>query len=252
MGSNTHSQTSTDPAPDALIPEKIPGSITEENGLTGVSEEARQAVQIEPVEETGAQALAICEDNNKTGPTPVKVPNKNSWGGRVVTITARVLMALAAVFTVLIMVLTVGPRFLPYQVCSVLSGSMVPTLPVGSVVILTQTEGSQLKVGDIITFNYPNRPDQLVTHRIYEVKQGPGGPAFVTKGDANNVPDSWVVSGSGTGWREVFTIPYLGYILGALGSPLLRLLILGIPAFLLGILLLVEIWSPKPRLVAGT
>jgi signal peptidase len=198
----------------------------------------------------GAPALQNAGGDTAKAPAKVKTAKKGFWN-RSLTMASRLLMALAAGFTGLILVLAVGPRFLPYQVCSVLSGSMEPTLPVGSIVILAKTEGSQLNVGDIITFSYPNHPNQLVTHRIYQVKQGTAGPGFVTKGDANNAPDNWVVNGSGTGWREMLNIPYLGYILGALGSPLLRLLILGIPACFLGILLLVEIWSPKKRMVVG-
>lgn len=202
--------------------------------------------QLAPTQETEVRAGA-----GKTTPKAVAETKKKSLWNRLATIVSGLFMVLASVFTCLVLVLAIGPRFLPYQVCSVLSGSMEPTLPVGSIVFLVKTDGNQLKVGDIITFNHPLHPNQLVTHRIYQVKQGPNGPAFVTKGDANNTPDSWVVNGSGTGWHEVFSIPYLGYILGAMSSPLAQLFILGIPAIILSIILLVEIWSPRKPEVVG-
>lgn len=246
MGSSLQPETLL--APTCFTLEQTPGSLPaadEENNQA--AQAATQAVVLAPAV-VGTPALQNAGGNTAKG--PVKTAKKGFWS-RALTIATRLLIALAAGFTGLILLLAVGPRFLPYQVCAVLSGSMEPTLPVGSIVILAKTEGNQLKVGDIITFSYPNHPNQLVTHRIYQVKLGTAGPGFVTKGDANNAPDNWVVNGSGTGWREMFTIPYLGYILGVLGSPLLRLLILGIPACLLGILLLAEIWSPKKQMVVG-
>jgi signal peptidase len=143
-----------------------------------------------------------------------------------------------------VLALTVGPRFLPYQTYTVLSGSMEPTLPVGSVIVAVPARGEELNTGDVITVANPQHAGTLVTHRIVAIENGPHGRSFTTKGDANSAVDSWVVPGTGRGWRYSFAIPHLGYVLSALQSDLGRLFLLVIPTLLLGAVMLVEIWRP--------
>jgi signal peptidase len=165
------------------------------------------------------------------------------FGKLVTRLVTTVGMALA----VGVVALTIGPRFLPYQTYTVLSGSMVPTLPVGSVIVAVPAKGEELNTGDIITVANPQHAGTLVTHRIIAIENSPQGRTFQTKGDANNVADSWVVPGTGNGWRYAFAIPYLGFALSALQSDSGRLLLLVIPTLLLAGLLLVEIWLPARK-----
>jgi signal peptidase len=156
----------------------------------------------------------------------------------------RFVMSTGAVLAIGMLALTVGPRFLPYQTYTVLSGSMEPTLPVGSVIVAVPAQGDELNKGDIITVAIPQRQEMLVTHRIVGVETGSQGRVFKTKGDANQEPDSWIVPAASGGWRYAFAIPYLGYVLSALQSGFGRLVLLVVPTLLLGGLLLVEIWRP--------
>ena len=64
------------------------------------------------------------------------------------------------------------------------SGSMEPTLPTGSRILIH--EQSSYDVGDIITFRADG--GKVVTHRLVEF--GENG-TLVTKGDANPTPDVW-------------------------------------------------------------
>jgi signal peptidase len=153
-------------------------------------------------------------------------------------------MALGTVLAVGVLALTVGPRFLPYQAYTVLSGSMEPTLPIGSVIIAVPAQADELRTGDVVTIVNPQQHGMLVTHRIVGIKDGPQGRTFTTKGDANSAPDSWVVTAKGSGWRYAFSVPYIGYALSVLQSELGRLLLLVIPTLLLGGVMLVEIWRP--------
>lgn len=150
-----------------------------------------------------------------------------------------------AVAAALVVVLLIGPVLFPYKVLTVLSGSMEPTIHVGSVVVLQQVDASQIQAGEIITFARPDRPSELVTHRVVAVDSGPQGRLFVTRGDANGSNDPWRVDGAGGGLRYLFNIPLLGYLMGGLRSPLGHLLFVIVPAAALGLLLLVEMWWPR-------
>lgn len=156
-----------------------------------------------------------------------------------VTVVGLIVLGLLAV--------TIGPRFLPYQALIVRSGSMAPTIPTGSIVFYKKVKAADVKVGDIIVFNKPGATNEKVTHRVYQIKTGPTGRYYITKGDANGTPDDWQVPAVGVGWVSAFHVPTVGYALVYLQSTLARLLLLVIPALLLGAITLYEIWHDRAR-----
>jgi signal peptidase I len=161
------------------------------------------------------------------------------------TVAAWIAMAAATVVVLALVATTVGPRLLPYQALVVRSGSMSPTIPTGSIVFYRQRDASKVKVGDVIVFAKPGQPNEKVTHRVYQIGSSPTGRYFVTKGDANAAPDDWRVPALGTGWIAAFHVPAAGYALADLQSQLGRLLLLLIPAILLGAITLWELWRER-------
>jgi signal peptidase I len=168
---------------------------------------------------------------------------------RLVKVGRWLVLAVASLLVLCLLFVNVGPRFLPYQALFVRSGSMSPTIPTGSLVLYQKVSGPALKVGDVIVFDKPGDPSEKVTHRIYEIQTGPQGRYFLTKGDANASPDPWTVSATGTGWKEFWHVPSVGYVFGWLQTSSLRFLLIAIPAGILGVLALVDVRRSK---VAGT
>ncbi len=160
---------------------------------------------------------------------------------------ARLFLALTAFAVIATFLLVLGPMVLPYRVETVLSGSMEPTLPPGSVAVLRPTPAQKVTAGDVIAFRKPDGRGELVTHRVVIVTEGSSGRYFTTQGDANPVSDPWLISGTGRGWRCVFDVPYLGYGLSALRSRLGRLLLLTLPVLALGFAVVAPLWLP-PKL----
>lgn len=183
------------------------------------------------------------EMSMETTPTPVSAPRTPLRVAGV--IAGWVAMALATLVVLALVATTVGPRLLPYQALVVRSGSMSPTIPTGSIVFYRKREASKVKVGDIIAFAKPGQPDEKVTHRVYQIGSSSSGRYFVTKGDANAAPDNWRVPALGTGWIASFHVPAAGYVLADLQSQLGRLLLLLIPAILLGAITLWELWRGR-------
>ncbi len=155
------------------------------------------------------------------------------------------LVAAVTLVVLALLAVTVGPRFLPYQALVVRSGSMAPTIPTGSIAFYRRVAAAEVKVGDVIVFSKPGDPNERVTHRVYEIAHDGTGPYFLTKGDANGAPDDWHVPAVGKGWVEAFHVPVAGYVLYDLQSTLGRLLLLVIPAALLGLITLYEIWRDR-------
>ena len=97
----------------------------------------------------------------------------------------------------------------------IISPSMVPTIQVKDAVIGRRTIGSEIDVGDIITFvsEDPMSYGVTITHRVVGKTQDDNGIYyFRTKGDNNNVADNWVVPEDNILGKVMFKIPKLGYV----------------------------------------
>jgi signal peptidase I len=183
---------------------------------------------------------------------PVNTPEEQArrenaawrWTKRIVSV---LVLALATAIVLGLAAITIGPRIFPYQALVVRSGSMAPTIPTGSIVFYRPIAATRVKKGDVIVFNEPGQTNTKVTHRVYAVENGPSGKFFVTKGDANGAPDPWHVPAVGKGWKAVAHVPYVGYILFDIQSTYGRLLLLLVPAALLGLITLWEIWEGRGK-----
>lgn len=90
------------------------------------------------------------------------------------------------------------PAVFGYSFLQVATGSMEPTIPIGSIIIVKNTAAGDVKVGDIITFY---SPDPLIrnvpnTHRVTAIGEENGTPVFTTKGDAGSLEDPYPVLGN--------------------------------------------------------
>lgn len=97
---------------------------------------------------------------------------------------------------------------------TVLTGSMEPKLPPGTFIIVTPTPASEVRVGDVITYQLVSGRPEVATHRVVERILDPrtAEVMFITQGDANNAPDAEPVVPvqlRGTVW---YAVPYLGWV----------------------------------------
>jgi signal peptidase len=143
-----------------------------------------------------------------------------------------------------------APRILGWQPQVVLSGSMEPALPLGSVAFVEPKSGEEVQTGDMLTFRNPDGTELVVTHRVTEVVRGEGGLAFKTKGDANEAEDSWLVPAANVVGTVKWHVHYLGYITDKVRTPAGFLLLIGLPAafIVLGEVQNVvrQLWKPRP------
>jgi signal peptidase I len=130
---------------------------------------------------------------------------------------------------------------------AVLSGSMEPTLNVGDVVVDRRVQPLDVRPGDIVTFRDPDDATKLLTHRVVQLRVAGSKAYVVTKGDANHGVERWSIPVAGKLGRVEFRIPKLGYVLMRMGGRNGRLLLIALPALLLGLFELKRLWLPKER-----
>lgn len=79
------------------------------------------------------------------------------------------------------------PRFFGYHIYSVVSGSMEPAIPTGSLVYIHETEPEDVAEEEVIAFYGARDSASIITHRVVENRTLMG--EFITKGDANQTVD---------------------------------------------------------------
>jgi signal peptidase I len=134
-----------------------------------------------------------------------------------------------------------------YRSVAVYSGSMEPMLHVGSLTFVKPVDSNEIRVGDVITFQDPQTPGRLITHRVVQRLRHEGRFVYRTKGDANDTRDPWVVALPGTVGRYSFDIPVAGYALVYAKTREVRTALILLFSFVILVWLLGRIWrSPKP------
>jgi signal peptidase I len=113
----------------------------------------------------------------------------------------------------------------------VLSGSMSPSIPAGSLALARSAPAEELRVGDVVTVA---AGDRQVTHRIVSVTHHDGSATLRLQGDANRSPDEQPYDVRSAP-RVVAAVPGAGRAVAWLSRPPGAFLLAGYAAFLLAI-----------------
>jgi signal peptidase len=146
--------------------------------------------------------------------------------------------------------MTIGPRLFHYRTATMLTGSMVPTINPGDVIVDVRESAADIRVGQIITYQIPVDDHRVESHRvIWDLHLRNGAVLFRTKGDANNGADPWTArAGAGQDvWRVRTVVPLAGDVIRFLRRPAAQIVLTRmLPILLLGSVLL-SIWRRPSR-----
>jgi len=142
-----------------------------------------------------------------------RLRNITAWCGHL--LAWLVILGVAAVVTISVLV----PRVAGATPYTILTGSMRPEMPPGTMVVVRRTPADEVRVGDVVTYQLASGEPEVVTHRVVAVGiDGAGDRIFRTQGDANDVADAaWVrpVQLKGLRW---YAVPHLGRPTNVLGG----------------------------------
>lgn len=117
-----------------------------------------------------------------------------------------VVTTIVTVVTTLFLIFGVGFHAL-------LTNSMAPDFPAGSVVVTIQTSTARIEEGDVIKLPLPGGHGEHYVHRVVEVLPIVTATTVVTKGDNNPSPDPWTLEIlSPTTPRVIASVPFVGYL----------------------------------------
>ena len=123
-------------------------------------------------------------------------------------------VAVAAMAIVLVAATQAAPLALGASppLLAIASGSMVPALERGTLVVLEHATPGSIHVGTIIAFHVSCLPSPTV-HRVVKILQNGSAPVYQTKGDANPSADPCPVPYADVVGRVVGIVPYVGLLI---------------------------------------
>lgn len=140
--------------------------------------------------------------------------------------TARTTVRLAASWTALALALafflasSLAVVSGDWQLTPVLTGSMVPILPVGSLAISEREPLRDLRVGQIALLHPPGAPNVTYVHKVVWLSHSSGTTEIRTRGVANPIDDPWTVRvASPQVYVVKYDVPVIGYASIWLRSP---------------------------------
>jgi signal peptidase len=96
---------------------------------------------------------------------------------------------------------------------TVLTGSMEPTYPPGTLIIVKPIDAQDVRIGDPITYQIESGKEAVVTHRVIATTSSSDGTlSFITKGDNNGVADANPVIPEQLRGKVWYSVPWIGYI----------------------------------------
>lgn len=96
---------------------------------------------------------------------------------------------------------------------TILTSSMKPTYPPGTLVIVKPIATADIRIGTPITYQLESGKDIFITHRVIAISHNSEGrTTFTTKGDANGGADEKPVLPVQVRGEVWYSIPYLGWV----------------------------------------
>jgi signal peptidase len=137
------------------------------------------------------------------------------------------MMILVIIMTVIIVDGYANHRIVSVLPAVILSDSMYPALRAGDLIFLRIVENTdKITKGNIITFK---SDDIFITHRVLRIMKTDEFVAFETKGDANTTKDKRLVSTKDVTGVCYTRVPYLGYLIQFIRTPVGMLLFIVLP-----------------------
>lgn len=139
-------------------------------------------------------------------------------------------LALIAAFVLILGCLVILPQPFGYSTYAVMSPSMAPSVPLGSLAVINEHVGAdEIEAGDVVAFKQGEADESVCVHRAESI-DGKGG-LIETKGDANDTPDLRLVPFEDVTGKVCATVPLAGFAIKWLESH--RAAFLGVAAALI-------------------
>lgn len=125
-----------------------------------------------------------------------------------VSLSGALLLLVLTLFALLVIV----PKIMGATPLTVLTSSMEPRLPPGTLIVVGPANTNDLVIGDVATYQIRSGQPEVITHRIIAIKSSTNGSrSFQFQGDNNSLPDLELVESAQIQGRLWYAVPWIGF-----------------------------------------
>lgn len=152
------------------------------------------------------------------------------------TVTSKALALLVAGLVVVILGLSVViPAVGGGTSYTILTGSMEPHMPPGTLVVTKPKPVGEIRIGDVLTYQIESGKPAVATHRVVGVRVDMTGErSFTLQGDSNSAPDPNPVKPVQIRGARWYAVPYLAAPSLLVGGDVRQGVVMGSVVILLG------------------
>jgi len=175
-------------------------------------------------------------------------PKNRSVPRRMLTALSWVFLSIVVLLVLLVLVI---PRLLGAVPLAVLTSSMEPSLPPGTLVVSQPLDPAEVGIGDVITYQPEAGNRSLITHRVISVGYGADGQTFVLQGDNSEAADDPIIEDQVMG-KVIYSVPLVGYLTSALPTADRAWVITGIGGILVAYSLFLVAGTVRTKVAASS
>ncbi|MEB0287429.1 signal peptidase I [Cryobacterium sp. MDB1-18-2] len=166
-------------------------------------------------EHSPAPAASVPGAAANEAPAPVDPPDKSLLHYLGLAVSGAILLLVVALALLLIVV----PKVTGSTPLTVLTSSMEPTLPPGTLIIVRPVTPDEIRIGDVVTYQIRSGEPGVITHRVTAISSSSeGGRTFTFKGDNNSVADADQVLPVQIQGRLWYSVPWVGWVNNAVNG----------------------------------
>lgn len=152
---------------------------------------------------------------------------------------------------IVLAVAVVIPRVAGATPYTILTSSMTPGMPPGTLVVVKPVSPDDISIGTVITYQLNSGDPTVVTHRV--VAQGfdlAGNASFTTQGDANDSPDENPVLPVQIKGERWYSVPQLGRLTNVIDNDQRQIAVIAIVTALFGYAAIMFVGAARDRRTA--
>lgn len=143
-------------------------------------------------------------------------PEKGLWHYIGVALSGALLLLVLALAVILIVI----PKVAGGMPLTILTSSMEPGLPPGTLIVVRPVNPDDLRIGDVVTYQMQSGRPGVITHRIIAVvSSSDGSRSFTFQGDNNAAPDSEQIREVQIQGRLWYSVPLVGFVNTGVNGP---------------------------------
>jgi signal peptidase len=128
--------------------------------------------------------------------------------------------ALLLVVIALALILIVVPKVAGATPLTVLTQSMEPLYPPGTLIYDLPVKPADIRIGDVITYQIQSGKPAVISHRVISINNPSStSRTFILKGDNNSFADPAVVIPAQVRGRLWYSVPLLGFVNNTVNGP---------------------------------